>query len=57
MSRDGSPDLAAKLDRITYLLVVVVGLQLVNVLDLGANGLALLAVVGFFLGMLYNADL
>ncbi|NEU58374.1 hypothetical protein [Halorussus sp. MSC15.2] len=57
MSRDGSPDLAAKLDRITYLLVVVVVLQLVNALDLGVNGLALLAVVGFFFGMLYNADL
>lgn len=51
-----APDLGTKLNRITYLLVAVVALQLVEILDLGVIGLAFLAMVGFFVGMLYNAE-
>jgi len=54
-SDDGS-DLGAKLDRVTYLLVAVVVLQIAEILDLDTTGLAFLVVVGFFIGMLYNAD-
>jgi hypothetical protein len=57
MPSDDAANLGAKLDRISYLLVAVVVLQIVEILDLDPTGLAFLAVVGFFIGMLYNADL
>ncbi|MFC7081638.1 hypothetical protein [Halorussus caseinilyticus] len=49
-------DLAARLDRITFLLVGVVVLQAADLLGLGPAGLILFLVVGLFVTALYNAD-
>jgi len=56
MPRDDASDLGAKLDRITYLLVAVVALQMIQLLDLGVSGLVLFFAVGVFLTALYDAD-
>jgi hypothetical protein len=56
MPRDDASDLGAKLDRITYLLVAILALQMIQLLDLGAAGLFLFLIVGMFVTALYNAD-
>ncbi|UPV75945.1 hypothetical protein M0R89_07760 [Halorussus limi] len=48
--------LAAKLDRITYLLFGVVVLQATDLLGLGWGGLVLFLVFGLLLGVVYNAN-
>lgn len=56
MSAPDSGDLAARLDRITYLLVAVVVLQTIDLLGFGRAGLALFVIVGLFVTALYHAD-
>ncbi len=55
-SPSDSADLAAKLDRITYLLFGVVVLQAADLLGLGWGGLVLFLLAGLFFTALYDAD-
>ncbi|WP_157971588.1 hypothetical protein [Halorussus litoreus] len=56
MTASNPDNLAARLDRVTYLLVAVVVLQLIDVLGLGLFGIGIAALVGLFVTLVSLAD-
>lgn len=47
-------DLASRLDRVTYLLVALLVLQLIEIFDLGPAGLVLFVVFGLVVSAVYH---